>query len=112
MSARGNVSQRRWTWGVKVTDRLFEVGNNVVAILLLLETSKCHGRTWDVLCARISDSYNGFQCRAYFFGIREVIKKCVLAPDNPFFLVRLCVFEILGLTSMPTDYACHVTNIN
>jgi hypothetical protein len=63
-------------------------------------------------CARASAIYNAFQRGAYFFGIREVVKKCLLTPDNAFFLVRLGVFEILGLTSMPTDYACHVTSIS
>lgn len=31
------------------TDRVLEICDNVVAILLLLETCKGHGRTWDEL---------------------------------------------------------------
>lgn len=42
-------AERQMLWRLKVTDRAFEEGNNVVAILLLLETSKGHGRTRNVL---------------------------------------------------------------
>jgi hypothetical protein len=39
----------------------------------------------------------------YLFGVREVLKERVLAPDNSLLLVRLGVFETCGLTRMPTE---------
>jgi hypothetical protein len=46
---QGNVSQTAERVGLKNTDRIFKIRNDVVAILLLLETSKGHGRTRNVL---------------------------------------------------------------
>ena len=44
-----SVKPRGHHWDLIITDRFFKVGNNVVAVLLLLETSKGHGRTRNVL---------------------------------------------------------------
>ena len=46
---RKNVSQAAERVGLEITDRIFKIRNNVVAILLLLETSKGHSRTRNVL---------------------------------------------------------------
>lgn len=46
---RENVSQTAERVGLEITDRIFKIRNNVVAILLLLETSKGHSRTRNVL---------------------------------------------------------------
>ena len=46
---RKNVSQAAERVGLEITDRIFKIRNNVVAIFLLLETSKGHSRTRNVL---------------------------------------------------------------
>ena len=48
-------------------------------------------------------THNACNCKVYLFGVREVLKKRVLAPDNSLFLVRLSVFETFCLTRMPTE---------
>ena len=103
--------KRRGTVGLKVTDRLFEVGDNVVPILLLLETSKGHSRTRNVLeraheqKTHISDNctHNACNCKAYLFGVREVLKERIRAPFNSLLLIRIGVLETLRLSRMPTE---------
>lgn len=56
---RENVSQTAERVGLEITDRIFKIRNNVVAILLLLETSKGHSRTRNVLeCGHEKKTHN------------------------------------------------------
>ena len=54
-----NVSQTAERVGLEITDRIFKIRNNVVAIFLLLETSKGHSRTRNVLeCGHEKKTHN------------------------------------------------------
>ena len=94
----------------KITNRLFEEGNNVIAVLLLLESGEGHGRTRDVLCD-VNEICKTPKVGAYLFGVCEVLEKRVFAPDNSFLLVCLSVLEPCCLASMTTEQTCHVTGV-
>jgi hypothetical protein len=48
-------------------------------------------------------THNAYSCGAYLFGICEVLKQRILAPDDSLLLVRLGVFETCCLARLPTE---------
>jgi len=71
--------------------RALEVGNEIIAILILLETRKGHLRTRNVL-----------------FGVFEVLEQSLLVPRHALVDVRGSVREALGLSSLATEHAVKI----
>jgi len=88
---------------MKATDRLLKICDDIIPILLLLETCKGHSRTWDVLCTRIRGVSFASRWGAYLFRVGKVVEKRGLTPDNSLLLVCLGVFETCRLTSLSTE---------
>ena len=99
----------------KFTDRLLKVGNNVITVLFLLETSEGHGCTRNVLnTPYASTRQQRLRCRSrsYLFWVCKVFKERVLSPDDSLLLVRIGVLETCCLASVPTEQTCHVMNVS
>jgi hypothetical protein len=104
-----------WRVGQKITDRFLKIGNNVVAVLFLLETSEGHGRARNVLSAPYGSARQRHlrrKVRPYLFWVCKVLKERVLAPDDSLLLIRIGVLKTCCLASVPTEQTCHVMNVS
>jgi len=66
-------------------------GDQIVPVLLLLESTECHLRSWDIL-----------------LWVLEVLEQGVVIPLNTLRLVGICVGEALDLTSVTAEQPVQV----
>lgn len=76
---------------IKLGRRLLQESNEVIPVLLLLETNKVHTGSWDIL-----------------FGVLKVSEESVLSPHNALLHVSRRIREPIHGTSLATEKTMQV----
>ena len=105
---RTRGQQKRDDDSENITYRLLEVCDEVVAVLLLLETSERHLCSGDVLSRNKSRVSSVLTCvrsasTAHLLWVLEVLEESLLLPNDPLVHVRGRVRVVLCLTGLAAE---------
>jgi hypothetical protein len=91
----------------RMTYRLLQICNEVVPVLLLLETDEVHTRARDVLHKVIAlvgvDAQQISMTATNLFGVFKVGEQCILSPYNALLHVGSRIGETIDRTSFTTE---------
>lgn len=101
------MSTRRAPEVTEVTYRLLKVGNEVVAVLILLQASERHLGTGDVLPDETGQPHENdveyeYSC-THLLGVLEVLEESLLRPDDTLTDVSSSVGEALRLAGLAAE---------